>query len=112
MSASTSHRARTAAGLFTAALVLVPLTACAEVSSGSVHCSGSSCSLTLSGDGATAKVLGSTIAYAGTSNGQATLTVAGHSVSCTQGQSVSAGPLRLACTTVTDTSVEFTASLG
>jgi hypothetical protein len=77
-----------------------------------VSCSGNSCSVTLSGDGAKAKVLGSTVGYAGTSNGVASVSVAGHSVSCSQGQSVTAGPLRLECTKVTDGSVELTASLG
>jgi hypothetical protein len=107
----TSRRTRTAAGLLTGALVLVPLAGC-QVNSDTVSCSGSSCSVTLSGDGATAKVLGSTIGFAGTKDGQATVSVAGHSVSCTQGQSVEAGPLRLQCTTVTDDSVELTAALG
>lgn len=111
MAAPTSSRARTAAGLLTGALLLLPLAAC-QMNSDSVSCSGNSCSLTLTGNGAQAKVLGSTVGYAGTSNGQATVSVAGHSVSCTQGQSVSAGPLTLQCTKVTDTSVELTASLG
>jgi hypothetical protein len=33
-------------------------------------------------------------------------------VSCAEGESVSAGPLSLQCTTVTDDSVELTASLN
>jgi hypothetical protein len=111
MPAPNSHRARAATGLLTGALLMVPLAAC-QVNSDSVSCSGNSCSVTLSGDGAKAKVLGSTIGYAGTSNGQASLSVAGHTVSCSQGQSVSAGPLTLACTKVTDGSVELSASLG
>src|SRR4051794_29665456 len=102
---------RTLTGLIAGALVLVPLAGC-QVNSDSVSCSGSSCSVTLSGDGAKAKVLGSTIAFAGTSNGQASLSVAGHSVSCSEGQSTSAGPLTLECTKVIDDSVELTASLG
>jgi hypothetical protein len=108
---STSRRIRTASGLLAGALVLVPLAGC-QVNSDSVSCSGNSCSVTLTGDGATAKVLGSTVAFAGTSNGTATVSVAGHDVSCTQGQSVDAGPLHLSCTTVTDSSVELSASLG
>src|SRR3954447_9586230 len=108
---STSRRIRTATGLLAGALALVPLAGC-QVNSDSVSCSGNSCSVTLTGDGAKAKVLGSTVAFAGTSGGQATVSVAGHDVSRTQGQSVDAGPLHLACTKVTDTSVELSASLG
>jgi hypothetical protein len=111
MSPTTALRARTAAGLLAGTLALAPLAAC-QFNSDSVSCSGSSCSVTLEGSGTSAKVLGNTVGYAGTSNGQATVSVGGHSVSCAQGQSVSAGPLKLACTTVTDTSVELTASLG
>jgi hypothetical protein len=102
---------RTVTGLIAGALILVPLAGC-QVNSDSVSCSGNTCSVTLTGDGAKAKVLGSTVAFAGTSGGQATVSVAGHDVSCTQGQSVDAGPLHLACTKVTDTSVELSASLG
>ncbi|MCU1612650.1 MAG: hypothetical protein JWO98_190 [Frankiales bacterium] len=111
MQLSTSRLPRAAAGLLAGALILVPLAAC-QVKSDGVSCSGTSCSTTLSGKGATAKVLGNTVGFAGTSNGQAVVTVAGHSVSCSQGQSVSAGPLRLECTKVTDSSVELRASLG
>jgi len=102
---------RTVTGLIAGALILVPLAGC-QVNSDSVSCSGNTCSVTLTGDGAKAKVLGSTVAFAGTSGGQATVSVAGHDVSCTQGQSVDAGPLHLECTKVTDTSVEMSASLG
>ena len=108
---STSRRTRTAIGLIAGALALVPLAGC-QVNSDSVSCSGNACSVTLSGDGAKAKVLGSTVAFAGTSGGTATVSVAGHDVSCTQGQSVDAGPLHLECTKVTDSSVELRASLG
>jgi hypothetical protein len=111
MAAPSSSRARTAAGLLTGALLLLPLAAC-QMNSDTVSCSSHSCSVTLSGNGATAKVLGSTVAYAGTSNGQASVSVAGHTVSCSQGQRTTAGPLTLECTNVTDNSVELTASLG
>lgn len=109
--ASTPSRARLAAGLLAGALALLPLAAC-QFTSDSVNCSGSSCSVTLKGNGAKANVLGSQLAFAGVQNGQATLQVGGSSVTCTQGQSVSAGPLTLTCSTVTDDSVELTASLG
>jgi hypothetical protein len=105
------RRARTAVILVAAALSLAPLAAC-QVNSDSVSCSGNSCSVTLTGDGAKAKVLGSTVAFAGTENGSATVSVGGHDVSCTEGQSVDAGPLHLACSKVTDDSVELSASLG
>ena len=111
MPVPTRYRARSAAGLLTGALLLVPLTAC-QMNSDNVSCSGNSCSLTLTGGGAKAKVLGSTVGYAGTSNGQASISVAGHTASCSQGQSVKLGPLSLACTKITDQSVELTASLG
>jgi hypothetical protein len=105
------RRARTAAVLVAGALSLAPVAAC-QANSDSVSCSGNSCSVTLSGDGAKAKVLGSTVAFAGTQNGTATVSVGGHDVSCTQGQSVDAGPLHLECAKVTDDSVELRASLG
>jgi hypothetical protein len=111
MVATPSRRARTTAVLAAGVLSLVPLAACG-VNSDSVNCSGNTCSVTLSGDGAKAKVLGSTVAFAGTDNGQATVGVAGHDVSCTEGQSVDAGPLHLECTKVTDDSVELSATLG
>lgn len=103
--------ARIAGIVAAGALAVAPLAAC-QVNSNGVTCSGKTCSVTLSGDGAKAKVLGSTVAFAGTEDGRATVTVAGHDVSCSQGQSVAAGPLHLECTKVTDDSVEFSATLG
>jgi hypothetical protein len=38
--------------------------------------------------------------------------VGGASVSCGEGESVTAGPLQLTCSSITDDSVELTASLG
>jgi hypothetical protein len=108
---SSLRRTRTAVGLVAGALALLPLTAC-QVSSDNVSCSGGSCSVTLTGDDAKATVLGKSLAFAGTSDGRATLSVGDSEVSCTQGQSVSAGPLQLACSKVTADSVELTASLG
>lgn len=77
-----------------------------------VDCSGTSCTLTLTHSNAQASVLGATVALSSLSNGQATVTVGGHSVSCTQGQTVSAGPLHLECSTVTADEVVLRASLG
>jgi hypothetical protein len=77
----------------------------------SVDCSGMSCSVTLTGDGQV-NVLGNTIRLGAVENGRATLGVGDKSVSCAQGEDVSAGPLTLRCTTVTPDSVTLTASLG
>ena len=108
---SSSSRRSRIVGLLAGVAALLPLAAC-QLSSDNVSCSGGSCSVTLSGDGANATVLGKSLAFAGTSGGRATLSVGDASVSCAEGESVSAGPLRLACTKVTDDSVELTASLG
>jgi hypothetical protein len=103
------RRARLAAGTATGILLLLPLTAC---SSDNVSCSGTTCTATLSGDGAKASILGHDLAFAGTQDGRATLSVGDANVSCAQGESVSAGPLSITCTTVTDNSVELTAKVG
>lgn len=76
-----------------------------------VNCSGNSCSVTVSGH-AQVEVLGTTIRLGAVQDGQATFGIGDRQVSCRQGDSVSAGPLRLQCTTVTPDSVTFTASLG
>jgi len=110
MSSTTPPRAaRLAAGLLAGGLVLAPLAGC---SSDNVSCSTSSCSVTLTGDGAEAEILGTTLSFGGTQDGRASLSVGGASVSCGEGESVTAGPLQLTCSSVTDDSVELTASLG
>ena len=96
-------------GVAAGVLLLLPLAAC---SSDNVDCSGTTCSVTLSGDGAKASILGNDLAFAGTQDGRATLSVGDASVSCAEGENVTAGPLTLACGTVTDDSVELTASLS
>src|SRR5215213_5139940 len=108
---STTRTARLAAGLLAGGLTLVPLAGC-SFTSHNVSCSGSSCSVTLSGDGAEAEILGTTLSYDGTQDGRASLSVGGASVSCGEGESVTAGPLELTCSSVTGDSVELTASLG
>jgi hypothetical protein len=108
---STTRPGRLAGTVLAGALLLAPLAAC-NVTSHSLSCSGTSCSVTLSGDGAKADVLNTTVAFGGVEDGRATLRVGGKEVSCAQGESVDAGPLTLACTEVTDTSVKLTASLG
>jgi hypothetical protein len=112
MSSSTTARpARIATALVAGGLVLAPLTAC-SFSSNNVSCTTSSCTVTLSGDGAEAEILGTTLSFGGIQDGRASLSVGGASVSCAEGESVTAGPLELQCSTVTDDSVELTASLN
>lgn len=77
-----------------------------------VSCSGSTCSVTLAGDGSRAHVLGTTITFRGVDGGRATLQVGPQNVSCAGGESVSAGPLRLTCTSVIDDEVTLTAARG
>jgi hypothetical protein len=99
--------ARIAAGALAGALAL----AGCSLSSDNVSCSGTKCTATLSGDGASADILGTKLSFAGTKDGRATLGVGDASVSCTEGQSISAGPLSVTCTSVTDSAVELTASV-
>ena len=110
-SSSTTRTARLAAGLLAGGLTLVSLAGC-SFTSHNVSCSTSSCSVTLTGDGAEAEILGTTLSFGGIQEGRASLSVGGASVSCAEGESVTAGPLQLTCTSVTDDSVELTASLG
>jgi hypothetical protein len=109
MSSTTSTRiARTAAGLAVSGLLL---TGC-SLSSDNVSCSGKSCTATLSGDAAKAEILGTTVKFSGVENGRATLGVGDKSISCAEGESISAGPLSVTCTSVTDDAVKLTAKLG
>jgi hypothetical protein len=103
------RRVRVAAGTAAGILLLLPVAACG---SDNVSCSGKSCTATLTGDGAKAKILGHELAFAGTQNGRATLSVGDQSVSCAQGDSVDAGPLSITCTTVTENSLTITATIG
>jgi hypothetical protein len=77
-----------------------------------VRCSGSSCSVTLTGDVSSVSVLGTQVTFGGVQNGQATIGVGGRQLTCRQGESVSAGPLRLTCTTVQPDRVTLTGGLG
>ena len=111
-STPTTRVPRIAAGLLAGGLVLVPLSAC-TLTSNNVSCSTSSCTATLSGDGATAEILGTTIEFGGVSeDGRATLGVGDASVSCAEGESVGVGPLSVTCTKVSEGSVEITASVN
>jgi hypothetical protein len=107
---STSTAPRIAATLMAGALLL-PVSACSFTSNG-VSCSTSSCTVTLNGDGAEVDILGTTLRFGGVQDGRASLGVGDVSVSCAEGETVTAGPLQLECTSVTDDSVELSASLG
>jgi hypothetical protein len=108
---SMPRTARLATGLLAGGLVLAPLAGC-SFSSNNVSCTTSSCTATLSGEGAEAEILGQKVTFGGIADGRASLSVAGASVSCAEGESVGAGPLQLECTSVTDDAVEITASLS
>ncbi len=106
-----TRTSRRTAGLLAGGVALAALTGC-SFTSDNVSCSGSSCSVTLSGDGAEAEILGTTLSLGSVQDGRAALNVAGASVSCTEGESVTAGSLQLQCTSVTEDAVELTASLN
>jgi hypothetical protein len=108
---SMPRTSRLAAGLLAGGLVLTPLAGC-SFGSDNVSCTTSSCTATLSGDGAEAEILGTKVTFGGVQDGKASLGVAGASVSCAEGESVAAGPLQLECTSVTSDAVEITASLA
>jgi hypothetical protein len=105
---STSRRAT---GLLAASAAVAVLTGC-TFSSNNVSCSTSSCTVELSGDGAEAEILGTTLSLGGVQDGRASLSVGSTSVSCAEGESVTAGPLELECTTVTENSVSLTARVN
>jgi len=111
MSGTTTSRARLAGGLLAGGLLLGPLAGC-TIGSENVSCSPRSCSVTLEGDNAEAEILGTTLSFGGIQDGRASLSVGSANVSCSEGESVTAGPLELECTSVTEDSVELTASLG
>jgi hypothetical protein len=77
-----------------------------------VNCSGTSCSITLSGNGAEADILGTTVALGAVENGRATVRIGDRELACNQGERISAGPLTVECTTVSEDAVTMTASLG
>ena len=105
---STTRAARLAGGLLAGGLLL---TGC-SFTSDNVSCEGSSCTVTLTGEGAEAEILGQTLTFGGVQDGRASLSVGGASVSCGEGESVNAGPLELSCSGVTDDSVELNARLS
>jgi hypothetical protein len=101
---------RLRAGVTAALLLGLPLVACSS-NSAATSCSGVTCSVTLNGSGSDVDVLGQHVAFAGTEGGRASLSVGGRSISCTEGQSVDAGPLTLTYSAVTTDSVKPTARL-
>ena len=70
--------------------------------------SGSSCAVKLAGTGSTVQVFGATIALEEARTGEATVRVGNRTVSCRQGETVSVGPVRMACTDITNGVVSFT----
>lgn len=92
-------------------LAALALTACSSISS-ATGCSGTTCTVTLNGTGSSVDVLGQHLSLADLQDGRATVSVAGHSLTCTEGQAVDAGPLTLTCSDITPHSVELSASLG
>ncbi|TYP87869.1 hypothetical protein [Blastococcus xanthinilyticus] len=108
---STTRAPRLAAGLLAGGLALAALSGCSFTSE-NVSCASGTCTVTLSGAGAEAEILGTTLSFDGVQDGRASLSVGGTSVSCGEGESVAAGPLQLSCSGVSDDSVELTATLG
>jgi hypothetical protein len=129
-----ARRTRHAAGLLAGGLLLAPLAACSDattdqrlpeeaeselsdaleetpdVDAPEVSCENDSCTVTLA-TGGEAEILGNTLAFTGTEGGTATVTVGDAETSCAEGESVSAGPLSLECTDVSDESLTLTATL-
>ncbi len=112
-SMSSSSTASRITATLLAAGVLFPLSACSFTSNG-VSCSTSSnsCTVTLSGENTEVDIFSTTLRFGGVQDGRASLSVGDASVSCGDGETVTAGPLQLECSTVTDDSVELSASLG
>jgi len=75
-------------------------------------CSGTSCSVTLGGNGSKVEVFGAKISLRGLQDGQAALRVGDQDVFCRPGQRISLGSLRLECTAIAADSVEFTVSVS
>ena len=109
---TTTRNARLAGILLTAGVGLLTVAGCSFTSE-NFSCDTSSCSVTLSGDGAEVDLpIGPTISLGGVQDGRASINVGGAAVSCAEGESVSAGGLSLECTSVTDDEVQLSASLN
>jgi len=109
---TTTRTARLPGAVLAGGLTLLALTGC-SFTSDNFSCDTDSCTVTLSGDGAEVDLpIGPTISLGSVSDGRASISVGGASVSCAEGENVSAGGLSLECTSVTDDEVELTASLS
>jgi hypothetical protein len=75
-----------------------------------VVCSGTSCSVTLAGDGSSVRAFDTEITFVGIHDGRATIRVAGQDISCVQGQAVTTAALTLTCKSVTDDTVRIDVS--
>lgn len=108
---TTTRSARLAGAAFAGGLVLLPVTGCSFTTE-TFSCDTDSCTVTLSGDGAEVDLpIGPTISLGSVSDGRASISVGGASVSCAEGEQVSVGGLSLECTSVSDDEVRLTASL-
>lgn len=104
----TTRTARLAGAVLAGGIGLLTLTGCGE----SLSCGPTSCTVTLDGAGAQVEVLNTTIRLGSVEDGRATIGVGEVSVSCAEGERVSAAGLSLECTTVSTEEVQLTASLG
>ena len=108
---TTTRNARLAGAALAGGLGLLSLAGC-SFSSDDFSCDTNSCSVTLNGSGAEVDLpIGPTIRLGSVEDGRASISVGGASVSCTEGENVSAGGLSLECTSVSDDEVELTATL-
>ncbi|MGY1772733.1 hypothetical protein [Blastococcus sp. SYSU D00813] len=109
---TTTRTARLAGALLAGGTVLATVAGCSFTSE-NFSCDTDSCTVTLSGDGAEVDLpIGPSIRLGGVQDGRASISVGGASVSCAEGESVSAGGLALECTSVSGDEVELTASLS
>ncbi|MGY1747594.1 hypothetical protein [Blastococcus sp. SYSU D00695] len=109
---TTTRNSRLAGAALAAGLGLLSLAGC-SFSSETFSCDTNSCTVTLSGTGTEVDLpIGPTISLGSVENGRASISVGGASVSCAEGESVSAGGLSLECTSVSDDEVKLTASLS
>ncbi|WP_409328554.1 hypothetical protein [Trujillonella humicola] len=109
---TTIRTARLAGALLAAGAVLLSAAGCSFTSQ-TFSCDTNSCTVTLDGDGAEVDLpIGPSIRLGGVQDGRASISVGGSSVSCAEGESVSAAGLTLECTSVSGDEVRLTASLS
>jgi hypothetical protein len=80
----------------------------ASGSASDVDCSAGTCSLTLTGEGAEAVVLGTAVVLGRIEDGRASLRLSGMDGSCGSGDSTTVGSFSVQCTTVTGDAVTLT----